>query len=178
MRAVLLSAGPSVRHFDQRTPRNVTIAVNAAAAVFPCDWWCAGDAQTVRRHACERRDLIGSPKVFSIGGMREEFGRDNPEADRFEWLLWEVVRDARNLPQHLLNYSAPMAVALAVHLGASELLVHGVDMHGDADVTGERHRRFNDTRWTRERADWAQVCDWAATHRLAVQMAGSEVACP
>lgn len=178
MLAVILSPGPSLGGFDPSTQRDITIGVNAAAAAHPCDWWSAGDAQTIRRHAIERRDLIGRPKVLTVGGMAEEFSREQPEAVRwFDWLHWETLRDSLSLPHEVLNFSCPMAVALAVHLGATRVEAYGVDMSGNVDFTGAKHARFNEARWVRERSDWAMVCQIASRRGVEVVTMREAAAC-
>lgn len=170
MRAVLLSSGPSLAAFDDSTARDVTIAVNRAACRFACDWWSAGDSQTIRRHCADGPDfVIGTPKILTMSSMMDEVKRSHPDiVARHEWLTWEQMRDAIGPPEGWAQWSAPLGLLLCVHLGVSSVDVHGVDMAGDSDFTGERIARFSECRWRRERENWTMILRWVRRRGVAV----------
>lgn len=197
MRIALLSAGPSLLRFRDEPESGgawaLRIGVNRAACRFACDWWSAGDAQTIRRHAPadvrfgpphegEQRQepVIGRPCILTLSPEMEWFRRHAPElyATFPRWLTWEQIRDSGHVPgphPDLLSWSAPMALALAVVLAAEwgerhpEVHCFGVDMQGDSDFTGEPHARFSKrSRWQRERAHWDEMTRWAIANGTTV----------
>lgn len=171
-KAVLLSAGPSLAAYKPRGDGALVFAVNRVAAFHACDYWIAGDEQTIRRHCIDGPEfVIGTPCICTLDpsvGWAER--TDKALADRHRWLTWEALRDATNPPDEWCNFSAPIAFMLAVHLGIELLDVHGVDMAGDRDFRGDTHHRFRDNRWERERRNWDLLYRWAIRLGVAVRI--------
>lgn len=172
MRAVLLSAGPSLAAYQPRSDGAPVFAVNRVAAFHACDYWLAGDDQTIRRHCIEGPELvIGTPCVVTLQPSIDWAERtDKALHARHAWLAWETLRNSTNPPEGWCNFSAPIAFMLAVHLGVTMLDVWGVDMAGETDFRGDAHHRFRGTRWDRERTNWDLLFRWAKRIGVAVCM--------
>jgi len=153
----LLSCGPSLCAFDDARRGDLVIGVNGAACRHACDWWSIGDDQTILRHSLDADEpVVGRPHVSTMSPSMHRIKESYPavHANR-DWITWEQLRDSVSAPQSGWDqWSAPAALVLAVHLGATTIAVFGVDMIGSADFAGRDHKRFNEHRWVRERRSW------------------------
>lgn len=160
MRVALLSSGPSLNHFDPSVSYDMRIGVNQAACAHACDWWSAGDEQTIFRHLLEGPLVKGDPSICTMTPASDRI-RDRCPDRQFRIIRWEQLRDAQNPPQQWDTWSCTAALVLAVHLGATCIDVHGVDMSGPSDFTGASYSRFHANRWKRERPVWETLVSWA-----------------
>jgi len=171
MRIAVISAGPSARRTfdaDASGQYDRTIGVNAAACVFACDYWSVGDTL-----GFQRLTPVGLPIVFAMDDSRNSNQCNCPK--RFgmhQWLTWESVRDALGCsPADVwLNWSATAAMGLAVHLGATEIDVYGVDQSGMTDVSGRTTPGRSDARWGREVPNWYETLKWVRSRGITVNV--------
>ncbi len=168
MRFAILSAGPSLRQtFDPSAPFEERIAVNSAAAVHPCGWWCCGDAQTFDRVAPPADWPV--PVLFTVTESDSHFRRRQVTSDRFDrhrLVLWGPVGRRVGAPNESLTWSITAAIVLAVDLGAREIDVYGHDTEwqdpqAHTDVLGHQLGRRVEIR-DRMIADWHTTTRWAA----------------
>lgn len=159
MRVALLSAGPSLEHFD-RTIRSecfsARIGVNTAAAKYPVDYWSVADQDRFAEiHP------IGFPAVFTMGPERDKMMAQNPHRiARHRVLVWKDIGRDVHAPNDGWRWSCTSALILARWLGATEIDCYGVDMTGAADVTGQTTIYRNPERWAEEQVLWAKLVRW------------------
>ncbi len=167
MRVAILSAGPRLAEtFDPSEPFGARIAVNAAAAVYPCQWWCCGDAQTFAR-VVPPADWP-APALFTMTESDSHFRNRKSTAQRLErhrMVLWSEVVQRVHPPAEATNWSITAALALAVDLGASEVNVYGHYYEGEdeSNVTDCSGYTLAKRAENRERVirDWRVVRRWA-----------------
>ena len=165
-RAVILASGKSLAAYLGPQPGDVVIAVNAAAKYHAAEWWSVADLPGVR-------DIVplGKPRLFTradtVGNMR----RFCPEAllRVGDILTWDELAAELNPPQCWYNWSAIAALVLAVHLKATEIETHGIDMVGPEGHDGQRSIAWTDIRWKRERETWATMQRWLERRCVAVR---------
>jgi hypothetical protein len=154
MRAAILCPGPSVTRFQGRDGYDALVAVNRAARVYACDYWCCLDWRTFGM--CTK---LGKPQAITraYNWHRVDDSRD--------WPIWDVAlfRWFRTAPEHW-TYSALTALAFLAWRGYSEIDVYGRDLDGVADWDGWDASRVgrSDTRWKREQRAWGLVTKKAA----------------
>lgn len=164
-RVAILSAGRSLRQtYDPREPFDVCIGVNAAAAIFHCDWWSCGDGETFARVKA-----IGFPVVFTLdvddGHYRIPAAAKRLKKHRV--VAWSELRGRTDAPPTWTDWSISAAVALAVDLGAEEIHVFGHDGHGTVDVSGHE-LAIRAGNWPRVNASWAAMVSWARARGVSV----------
>lgn len=178
--AVLLSSGPSLLGYTPEQGRGrLVVGVNRAATRHACDWWVAGDDQTIVRHRHGGPEpVVGTPSVSTMLPSLDAVERCHRELhQRHQWLHWQVLRDELHPPENWDGWSCTAAVALCVHLGANDIETFGVDMAGTSDFAGDQHCRFSENRWKREREVWRRVVDWAGARGVRVHAGGGLQAC-
>jgi len=161
-RAAVLCPGPSLARalprldageFDRR---DLTIAVNRAAAARACDYWCIWDPESF--DDCEP---MGRPTIVMDRKRWQRLAEVRPAAGRHG----SIVREDLATPPPStgwVSWSATVAVVLAWNLGATEIAVLGADLAGRADFDGvslPRQRRSPE-RWQRERDCWTRLIAW------------------
>lgn len=165
MRFALLSAGPSLRRADPAAWAGATvIAVNTAAALHPCTWWSCGDDEAIEKIV----NPIGVPHIWTMDVSHDRVQAHDPDRHaRHRWLTWQSVQIGQ--PFHAYDYSAPAAIVLAVHLGATKLDIFGVDMAGETDCYGTHWPGRGADRWAKERPIWRDTIAWAARQGVSIK---------
>ncbi len=146
MRIAVLCPGPSLATTwsSIRWPYDLRIAVNRAILHHPCEWWSVGDWTTLQ-------DVDGRPSVgicaqddtvrLTHGGSLIPLMRTPPML-----VAWS------ELPQPYPGYSMVAAIALAAHLGGTQIDIYGDDKHGVKDWDGmAAGANRGEERWAKER---------------------------
>jgi hypothetical protein len=154
VRIDIVSAGPSAR---QAQTHGYVLAVNRAACVLPhYDAVVAGDFWT----------LAAIPARHTLWTMKND---DPPPAG------WSHIRRFDLLPgwtdlKRPCNWSVQGAIAVAVHMGSSDIWMHGLDAYfhnpeSPSDCSGydgaDGRADRNRDRWIREREDIDLSIAWA-----------------
>lgn len=165
MRVALLSNGPSLRAaWAARKGRfDVTIGVNRAVSVFPCDYWAAGDWQCLVPGHEAYTVPIGKPKLYTMDSSNDHLAQHHPQAlDNLGLVLrWWEVGIPLVPPDGWSTYTSPAALVLATHLGATVVEAFGVDMAGTSDCRGIENGAGRDLgRWMAERTIWDSCVQW------------------
>ncbi len=151
MRVAILCPGPSLPKTWDGTDRALTIAVNKAALFCSPDWFCAGDPHTFQAYKIRPRvGICGSD--YAINLMGDELPRD---VRRVRWSALQLP----NMTSEC-NYSAVAATALAAHIGATSIYMHGADMCGMSDYTGIDGPSRDTVRWDKERKELQSVIQY------------------
>lgn len=178
MRVALVSNGPSaVAYATAKRNYAGTIGVNKAVTRWGLDWWCFCDFKTYEQEA-ER--VVGQPSIFCrepAGRKIVERLRGKPQQDfiarRAEGrvLIHEGIEgsDSPPLPLPWFSYSGCAALVLAVHLGATEIDLYGVDLGGHTDLRNEVNYSRDANRWKREIELWEALRDWAVAKEIEIQ---------
>lgn len=152
MRAALICPGPSVfQTFDPDHP-GVKLAVNRAALWFAADHWAANDLPLIEQIG---RSVLGQPQLWcnhdTADSLRRKENRWGKLASAFSSLHCPVPA------WHL--YTAPAALVVAAHLGATRIDVFGADWTDAPDADGEMPPscRRDPSRWEQERAIWFEI---------------------
>lgn len=152
MKAVIVSQGPSAARYRHQDGKGaVRIGVNAIAARHACDWWVSGDAGPLRTI-----QPLGEPRIFTTPRAWRELGR--PTADANVLLCDAIAFPWRSGLMPWFATSGPLALALAIHLGADEVVAWGCDMAGATDFAGGTNTSRADARWVQERDTWSELC--------------------
>jgi hypothetical protein len=162
-RAAILCSGPSLQASWawRKHPYDHIIGVNAAVEFWPTDWWCAGDWEALTWF--KRPPKVG---ICSIGDalrhVREKTIKVQFPHEHLQMIAWE------DLAIHQ-RFSSIMAVGLAHKLGATVIDYFGDDKAGLTDYTGkvDPHRE-DSARWADEKAQLAQVLQWAGQQGLEI----------
>ncbi len=145
MKIAVLCPGPSLasswgdghQHYDCR------IAVNRAILLHRCEWWSAGDWTMLQ-------DVDGRP---TIGICAQD---DTVRLARGGSLIPQMRMPQQfvgwsELPQRNPGYSMVAALALAVHLGGTQIDVYGDDKQGTQDWDGQSAgKNRGEQRWAKE----------------------------
>lgn len=170
-KVAILSAGPSLRKTWRPDGRyDVIIAVNAAAVLYPADWWsCMDDHNWLRYVPAGRPRLFAqSPLLNTIRLRHAALG----ESRHPTMLEHEHVRDAQTPPEHWDRFSATAALGLASHLNARRIDCYGVDHAGTMDVISEHAPAFRDAqRWQEEIGIWQRLVEWLGAKGVEVNHA-------
>jgi len=158
-RVAILSAGPSLGQSIIRPGYDLTIGVNSAVEVFPCDWWCFADVATaIRVRPCVMTGSIFTSETewSRLDGLAV-WRKDELSGYQVEFFERVEIPGFVNSKWH--TYSVTAALALAAHLGASEVDVYGHDMAGAVDHAGHDMRfTRTDARWEIEGRIWSLLC--------------------
>lgn len=155
MKAAILCPGPSVGLYDAALPYDLTLAVNRAASIAPCDWWVMLDAHTFGETA-----PVGFPAILCSLSTRAQVRGQWPErAAEHEF------RDKGDLPREhpecgpFMGLSFLTAIWLAVDLGCQHIDCYGADWSGTADFDGHTDARNNrkPDRWATEAEKYEQL---------------------
>ena len=164
MKAVVLCPGPSLPSTwpDADSGADVVIAVNRAAS-FGCDWLVAYDGSALR--ANYQHAKVGCLSLGTGAKWLRHLKR-HPE----------VLADGEiEMPDVAHTFSINGALALAAHLGATEIEVHGDDKVGRAYFDGALGNSTSGGRWTRERVAQDVVESWLAARGVTVATVRSPV---
>jgi hypothetical protein len=168
--------GPSLHSFNEtRRVFDLVIGVNGAAAAYQCDWWSAGDYQTIHGFTPTENInspvVIGKPNIYTIANSRDWLfdNRKDLCSDGRQILAWTDLIPLYSPPPEFDNHSGPSALVLAKHLGSTAIHTFGVDMTGDKYVDGSTNHRCNEERWAVERHEWAVLVDWLRQFNITVQ---------
>lgn len=122
------------------------IAVNRAAHLVQCDWWCALDASTFSLWGWPERP----PRVGLCGGVAHMLG------DAGQMVTSGLSLIACAAPDGCQGFSSLAAIGFAFeHLQAESVDLFGADMSGAADFAGEETGGRTAARWKDERAGLA-----------------------
>lgn len=152
MLARILSPGPSLARYDPGDFAGLTIGVNRAAIMQPCDVWACSDAEAIRNYGAA---VTGSPLLFTT-----RFGRDNSlwrwRSEVFESLFPFFPPHA--LPWTTLTFTA--AVVFAASRGALLIDCYGADWQGMKDADGvEAGSDRTPARWRHESGVFAKLSE-------------------
>ena len=176
MRIALLSMGPSLHTFNEtRRVFDLVIGVNGAAAAYQCDWWSAGDYQTIHGFTptanINSPVVIGRPHIFTIANSKDWLIENRKDlcTDGRQIVTWTDLHELYGPPPEFDNHSGPASLVLAKHLGASKVHTYGVDMAGDKYVNGTTNCNCNEERWAKERHEWDVLVRWLKLFGITVQ---------
>lgn len=169
VRAAVLCPGPSLTAFAGRVGYDLVIGVNRAVGLFPCDYWVMLDD-----HTFDIAHPIGTPRVLCPRDQWAKVSRRtaNGAAKDFKVLAPEDVDGTlprRQTPWH--KWSATAAIALACHLGATEIDCWGMDWEGTADWDGDT-RPFHcrdEARWHNEQKSFRIMEQAMRARRVALR---------
>lgn len=152
MRAVIVSQGPSAARYRHQDGKGaVRIGVNAIVARHACDWWVSGDAGPLRSV-----QPLGKPRIFTTPRAWRELDRSTSDPAVLLCDALAIPWRSGLMPWFLT--SGPLALALAIHLGADEIDAWGCDMTGSSDFAGGTNASRADGRWEQERETWSELC--------------------
>lgn len=168
MHVTVLCPGPSlVRSFTGFD--GLTIGVNRAAIAYGCDWWAALDSPLILDPACTP---AGSPSLFTSRETAARLAR-NLRHWAYGATVAEDVFPGESLPGNWTLFTAPAALILAAHLGATRIDVYGADWTDAADFDGVRPTSDRSpVRWAREIPIWAAVVEWLGVRGTRVETHG------
>lgn len=183
--AVILCPGPSLAAFlaepPERDGSTVVIGVNRAAEVFPCDWWCAADHETIggmrpmsgpggRPRLCTQQQAIvlahekwpecGFVQPMILPANVRTFERLGQETDcplKSGWTRLSMLA-AMVLAENLMRGGGALVAE------ARRIDLYGCDWIGLMDFDGTTPRGAevgrSDYRWGNERAHFDRVAAW------------------
>lgn len=165
MRAAVLSCGPSLARLDpgRVVGYDLALGINGAAERHPCDWWVAGDDETIRRFRGQARGL------FAMQLALDRLHRTNEShlVEPYEIRVWDATEIAALSPPRGWNtWSATAAVVFAASLGADAITLYGVDMAGAEDFSGRACVGRNPERWIEERRDFDALTRWVTARGI------------
>ena len=162
MKIAILSAGdtlPRQWRAGMQARYASVIAINAAANLFPHDWLSCCDT------ACLLGLKRARPRVglYSMATNRDAYRRGT-----FPWLgdglrliTWQdLAPPEREVPLHLHDYSLPMSLLLARHLGAETVDVFGHVGKPERALDGRHFAKRGEDRWEEEAACFAALAAW------------------
>lgn len=159
MKFALLCPGPSLTKTYKPGSHVVTIAVNRAALAFEADWWAFCDWQRFVED-----DVKYMPKLYTTEIAVEHVRMKGLGAkfDRHEWKSFDSLMP--EVPKSIgwTLYTAPAALVLAYHLGATKVECFGCDWTDAPDfdgVTLESNVRHAE-RWRIESEIWNKLTAW------------------
>lgn len=191
MTAVIISNGPSAKTYPGRQNADVVIGVNWSwiELGFDVDWWCFTDYITY-----ERYEPRGNPAVFTrraqvelsqtkwITTKRAQAARSQSQLGPPHLRMAELVAAGRVThfedieavkPFHSVRWwgfkSGTAALMLAMHLGATEVVVYGADMEGTADGLGQDNNSRTGSRWRNEWDTWREVVEQLGQRGITVE---------
>jgi len=170
MLAALISNGPSARMFPGRLLFDVVIAANWTVEWLDpddVDWWAFSDWQTFAVKAQSR----GEPGLYTKKRTASHVRKQAPAPKREQWDRADKAgriiysEDIKRPPTWGHNtatrvwskWTGGLALGLAYHLGATEIVVYGADMQGRKDHQGREGPSRTPERWVRERRQWAAL---------------------
>lgn len=147
MQTCILCPGPSLSRLVTVPTCDASIAVNRAATRFACDWWAVLDAPLITAIG----DLIqGAPQLFT-----------RRENKRCGVVTFDDVYPFLNAAGSY--FTLPGALALAAHLGATQIDLYGCDWAIGENGIGNRagiEADHSAARFEREREHFGQMQDW------------------
>jgi hypothetical protein len=154
-RVAIACPGPSLLHtWQEPDVCDPVLAINGAAALVACDWWCVGDAEVLSWYP-QVIPLIG---VYHQDTWWRRFRRDLIACHEMHW---DEIRCEP--PHHGSHWSTtlPAAIALAARLGATHVDLYGCDWSGGDYAPGVIARDgpadSRQDRWKRERRETQQA---------------------
>jgi hypothetical protein len=147
MKAVIFAPGPGLSAFPTDTPRDVTLGINRAVNAVPCDY-----AVILDHEAWPKVQPKGKPIWVCLFIQHDEgIEKGNQSAD-YPWVDIQSIRFPRPILWSV--YSTTAAIAMACHLGATEIETWGVDWNGCTDWDGKYSSELgrSEDRWRCERA--------------------------
>ena len=164
-RAAVLCPGPSLAEMWAKADKQqyeLTLAVNRAAAHWPCTHLCFQDWWTWKMLA---GTPLGKPVLISDPGTYQRTkNRYHDSVRRYEFLPQERPDWVR--------FTANVAIWMAHTLGATIIDVYGMDLAGVNDWDGftDSKQIRHDNRWTRERRIFIKLAAFLAeNHATAVK---------
>lgn len=156
----ILCSGPSLPHF-RAVPRSydVVVAVNQASLFGPHDWYVAHDRESFDRFPgkpavgiCTHQAILDLYRAGGLPAMRPG-------------LRGIALLDLPQVGWNYRNASMFGAMALAVHLGASDADLFGVDWCGTTSFDGTPQQAGRDpVRWQAEAEQYGRLCAaWSRT---------------
>lgn len=166
-KVAILSPGPSLKQYPGRSGYDLLIGVNRVVSAIECDWWSAMDILMVTEEM-----PFGQPRLFTIMDTETSIP-PLIKLRRFKEILTHEEMTIN--PGTGWNiFSAPAALMLALHLGATSIDAWGCDMEGTSDWDGLNdipYSRHNE-RWIRERAIWIKTTEFIRSYGVSVVRKG------
>ncbi len=153
MKAAICCPGPSLNLLDAPPAADILIGVNRAVLRFACHWLAAKDYTTLKQIYREGGPR-GTPSLFTIPQTWKD------SRDKFGPFPQFITTDQIAPP--IPNWSvktAPAALVLAAHLGATSIDVYGADWTNEPDFDGVLidGTQRDEARWNDEAIYWAAV---------------------
>jgi hypothetical protein len=163
MKIALLCPGPSLSLTYEPSGHAHVIGINRAVLGFACDWWAFTDWQPFL-HYHHFADLPRLGLFFSGTALDELLRRGMaPRMQDARTLLpFEDIDPARTRDKLRWGlFTAPAALMLARHLGATSIDVYGADWSDEPDWDGERMTGCvrDENRWSNELPIWRGVVE-------------------
>jgi hypothetical protein len=163
MKIALLCPGPSLSLTYEPSGHAHVIGINRAVLGFACDWWAFTDWQPfLHYHHFADLSRLG---LFFSGTALDELLRRGMAArmqDARTLLPFEDIDPARTRDALRWGlFTAPAALMLARHLGATSIDVYGADWTDEPDWDGQRMTGCvrDDARWSNELPIWRGVVE-------------------
>lgn len=159
MHAIILSPGPSLARYVPQ-PCDLTLGVNRAARLFPCDVWVCGDTPLIELPDLVdgkplHESIIGSPLLVTYGVTMDTL-RDHGFKWRGEIFSWTQIAESFWLHTSVVNWpwcTCTAAVVYAAFAGAKSIDVYGADWEGVEDFDGAKAGKNRSVdRWREERS--------------------------
>ena len=159
--AVILCPGDSLSPaltalHDGGIDPSFTIGVNRAVEAYPCDYWCAMDANPYRDTKPK-----GRPKYVIRWDQLRKLGDDAPDLEQARVIKKQMDGYPRRVDYS--SYSMLAAIAFAAEQGAARIDIYGSDWDGTGDWDGWEHpqpHRRNEKRWGKERRLFNELKDY------------------
>lgn len=158
MIASVACPGPSLLRTFQ--PADLTIAVNRAGLLVPCDWLAALDHPLIQEHLMSLR---GKCRLLTNAESRRHVEWDG--------MIAEQLFDYCPHPINWCTYTKTAAIVLAAHLGATTIRVYGDDQTAAPDADGVQlpSNRRDPSRWEAERAIGRTLAAWLRERGVRVE---------
>ncbi len=156
MKAAICCPGPSLNLLDAPPAADILIGVNRAILRFPCQWLAAMDYTTVKQL---HREGATMPSLFT----REQTWADVKH--KFGPFPQFITTDQIAIPVRRWAFkTAPAALVLAAHLGATSIDVFGADWTNEPDFDGQLidGTQRDEARWNDEAGIWNDVVIYLA----------------
>jgi hypothetical protein len=156
----ILCPGPSLAGFLAHPPlHDAYIGVNRAATAWVCSWWAFADHESFNLFT-----PLGRPTIFTADQAARLAAREYPD----RWAHATVLRESdigTRCPSDpgWKHYSMHIALVLAQHLGAREIVAYGADMEGVTDWDGAVRGARTPYRWANERHKLDHIVAWLAS---------------
>lgn len=166
----ILCPGPSLAGFLACPPTHEAyIAVNRAVEAWPCTWWAFADHETFGMF-----QPLGQPTICTTDQAAILAGRKFPD----RWQHVACLRVESDIQTRCpadpgwRHYSMHIAMVLAQHLGAREIVAYGADLAGRTDWDGASRHNREHYRWMNERHKLDHLVAWLASEGVAFRRVG------